>query len=84
MPAFESNFFRGSWQYTYTTPRGYVGGYEPRAPVKSGLMFLATCKAFGHSAIYDLTQGSVVFVCRQCPQQETVDRTALDHGPAAS
>ncbi len=81
MQTFETETFRGSWEYTYQ-PRAYGEGPEPRALVKSGLAVEATCKKCGDSALTAVATGVVQLKCRRCDRSEFVDREKLDRGAA--
>jgi hypothetical protein len=79
MPDFETEGFRGSWEYKYA-PRRYGEGPEPREMLPSGISVSATCKKCRSAAVIGVGHGEVQLKCRRCERSEFVDREKLDHG----
>lgn len=77
MTAFDSEFFRGTWDYVYR-PQAHGEGFEPREPIKSGITVDAICKTCGDPALANVATGSVQLKCRRCVLSKTVERTELD------
>lgn len=66
MPDFESEHFRGGWEYKYQ---------------RKGIWIWAVCKKSGKAALSDVPNGLVKLICPTCELMETIEREKLERGP---